>query len=194
VQHDEEKRLLVEARAGNASAIEALVAANARAAFALAMRITRNRENAEEVVQDALVKAFKGLPGFAGQSRFSTWLYRIVYTTAINRVARYKPPMQELGVWCETDAAFAVTEGRYEELELEERRHYANLALEALSPEDRGLVTLHYYDELLLAEIADITGLSPANVKIKLYRARRKLAERLQTLLGDELLLWKTRN
>ena len=64
----------------------------AGAAFALAFRIVRNREDAEEVVQDAFVKAFGGLAGFRQQSRFATWLYRIVYTTALNRAATHRDP------------------------------------------------------------------------------------------------------
>ena len=189
----EEHHLLDKARLGNPAALEKLVATHSQAAFTLAMRILRHREEAEEVVQDAFTKAFASLGQFRGQSRFSTWLYRIVYTTALNCAARKRPQHQELDMWTEECTDLAGATERFELLELAERKHFTDLALQTLTPEERGMVTLHYYEDRPLAEIAEITGLTPANVKIKLYRARQKLAAALETLLGKELDLWKSR-
>ena len=181
-----------QARLGNPQAVEALVAANANAAFTLAMRILRHRENAEETVQDAFIKAFGALHRFRGESRFSTWLHRIVYTTALNRAARKEPMLYNVDHPGLAENDMGATTEQFNTLELADRQHYTSLALGKLAPEERGLLVLHYYEDKPLAEVAEIAGLTRANVKVKLYRARQKMAHELKALLGDELPIWKS--
>ena len=140
-------------------------------AFTIAFRMLGNREDAEEVVQDAFVKAFNGLAGFRQQARFSTWLYRIVYNTAISRKRLKGIPQRSL----EELPAFERTED--EPGDDEDQHIMLEKALEKLPDDEKVLVTLYYLDESSIEDIHAITGLSKANVKIKLFRARKKLQE-----------------
>jgi RNA polymerase sigma-70 factor (ECF subfamily) len=138
-------------------------------AFTIAFRILGRREDAEEVVQDAFLKAFKGLSGFRQHARFSTWFYRIVYNTAIskNRLKRFNfQSIEEM----------IIPENLQEIEEDEEHRGpLLDQALQQLSEEERVIVTLYYINESSVEDIHSITGLSKSNVKIKLFRARKKL-------------------
>jgi RNA polymerase sigma-70 factor (ECF subfamily) len=141
-------------------------------AFTIACRITGNREDAEEIVQDAFVKAFRSLSSFRRQSRFSTWLYRIVYNAAISKKRLKGITMQRLDDHPHTD--FLPDADPDPEAE---RREMLEKAMLKLPEEDRVVLTLYYIEELPVEEIHQVTGLSKANVKIRLFRARKKLQE-----------------
>jgi len=141
-------------------------------AFTIACRITGNREDAEEIVQDAFIKAFRDLTSFRKQSRFSTWLYRIVYNAAISRKRIKGFEMQRLDDHPQTEYLPDA-----EPDQEADRREVLEKAMLKLPEEDRVVLTLYYIEELPVEEIHQITGLSKANVKIRLFRARKKLQE-----------------
>lgn len=141
-------------------------------AFTIACRITGSREDAEEIVQDAFVKAFRGLSGFRRQALFSTWLYRIVYNAALSKKRIKGFPVQRL----EDHPVSADLPDVTEEPE-EDRQALLESAMKQLPEEDRVILTLYYIDESSVEDIHQITGLSKANVKIRLFRARKKLQE-----------------
>jgi len=146
-------------------------------AFNLAYRICGNREEAEEVAQDAFLKAYRSLKDFRQKSSFATWLYRIVYNTAISLVRTRKNriiSVEEFPADAVDFLGFSTTE---EEAADDFRSSLINFALQKISEEERGLITLYYYNELDIEELSKITGISRSNIKVKLFRARQKMAE-----------------
>lgn len=162
--------------AGNVNAFSCLVEVHKDKAFNLAFRICGNREEAEEVAQDAFLKAYRSLSDFRMQSSFVTWLYRIVYNTAVSLVRTRKGKVLSLEEFPADAVDFLSVSGNEEEAVAEYRNALINFALQKLPEDERGLITLYYYNELPADEISKITGISKNNLKVKLFRARQKIA------------------
>lgn len=161
---------------GSMNAFSHLVDIHKDKAFNLAFRICGNREEAEEIAQDAFMKAYRSLKDFRMKSSFATWLYRIVYNTAVSLVRSRKRNILSLEEF-PADAVDFMSMGKNEEESvLEYRNSLVNFALQNIPEEDRGLITLFYYEELDAAEISRITGISRNNIKVRLFRARQKMA------------------
>ena len=156
--------------------------------FTLALQITGNRDEAEEVAQDAFIKAFRSLGSYRGKAKFSSWLYRIVYNASISQVRRNKQRMvsiEEASIPEELSVEGALN---HQSLSLEERKKYLGLALDLLDPEERMLVILYYYEERDLDDIAEIAGITKSNTKVRLFRARKKMLGVLERYLKEEKL------
>ncbi len=162
--------------AGSMNAFSRLVDIHKDKAFNLAFRICGNREEAEEIAQDAFMKAYRSLKDFRMKSSFATWLYRIVYNTAVSLVRSRKKNMLSLDEFPADVIDFISAGKNEEESMLEYRNSLVNFALQNISEEDRGLITLFYYEELEAGEISRITGISRNNIKVRLFRARQKMA------------------
>lgn len=183
-----ENQLIQKIIQGDTAAFSALVQRYQNLAFQIAFKITQSREVAEEVAQDAFVKAYRSLTGFKQEAKFSTWLYRIVYTTAISRMRRVQLPTQTLEPGEETAAAhIADTQDQVKQLIAVDRHFYLAAALATLPATDQLLVSLFYEHEHSVEEISRITSLTPANIKVKLLRARQKLYTALCQSLKKEL-------
>jgi RNA polymerase sigma-70 factor (ECF subfamily) len=160
---------------GNVQDYSILINRHKDLAFTIAYRLLNSREDAEEVVQDAFVKAYRNLKGFRKDSRFSTWLFRIVYNTAISCRRSRKRGFQRIDQLPDVRENQEVTD---EEWNMNsERGLMLDKAMKQLPEEDRALITLFYLDESSVEEIHEITGLSRSNIKVKLFRARKKLQE-----------------
>ncbi len=161
--------------AGHINEYAVLVDRHKDMAFTVAYRLLNNREDAEEVIQDAFVKAFRHLSDFRQESKFTTWLFRIVYNTAMSKCRLKKPVLQTL------DEVPSLRENPdvtgIENDDLAEKGMILEKAMEKLTEEERALITLYYIQESSVEEIHSITGMSKSNVKIRLFRARRKLKE-----------------
>lgn len=175
---------------GNSDSFAPLVDKYKHLAFSLAMKITRNREEAEEAAQDAFVKAYKSLENFKGNSTFKTWFFRIVYTTSISRVRGKHNLQVSLEEYKLTDDELLNIEDAVGMLNAEERAFQLHKAMEHLAPDERAILNLYYFEDLPVEEIATITDLSASNVKIKLFRSRKKLYEQLHGLLKEESLIF----
>jgi len=149
-------------------------------AYNLAFRICGNREEAEEITQDSFIKAYRSLQGFKMKSSFATWLYRIVYNTSISHLRIRRKGVLSLEDFPADATDFIGTFENEEETEKEYKSALLNFALRKISDEERGLVTLFYYEEMSIEEIADVTGISKSNIKVKLFRARQKLLELIE--------------
>ena len=145
--------------------------------FNLAFRICSNREDAEEIAQDSFMKAFRSLKDFRRKSSYSTWLYRIVYNTAISVVRSKRKGLLSIEDFPANAVDFKDYTTNEDEAENEYRSSLVNFALQRISEEDRGLVSLYYYYELDNEEISKITGISKTNIKVRLHRARKKIVE-----------------
>ncbi len=135
------------------------------------------RAAAEDVVQDALVKAYEKLSSWRGESSLSTWLYRITYTTAVSSLRGRKVFLSDNGEGSEGCGAanLSTEDGEADWQVTEENIARMRRALDRLAPLDRTLVNLFYLEERPVREVAAICGQSEANVKTRLHRARTQL-------------------
>jgi RNA polymerase sigma factor (sigma-70 family) len=179
--------LIHQALAGNQSAYALLVKRHQRYVFTLALRFVKSRENAEEVAQDCFVKVYKSLSQFQQQSKFTTWLYTIVYTTSMTFLRRKKLDTYSI----DDDAVFMQVKNQSDlKTNLTEQKsqsYYVNLAIGKLLPDDAAILTLFYQGEQSLEEIAGVMQMETNTVKVKLHRARHRLKEKLESLLKEEV-------
>lgn len=171
---------------GDKDAFGALVDAYKDMVFTVCLRMLTSEADAEEAAQDVFVKAFRSIGSFQAKAKFSTWLYRIAYNHCIS-VIRKKVKMIDL---VDDIPEGEVDEGEMNGLEsisAEERSRYLKLAIESLAETDAVVVTLFYYDELSLEEIAGVTGLSSSNIRIKLHRSRKKMYQVICENLKSEV-------
>ncbi|MBD1393647.1 RNA polymerase sigma factor [Mucilaginibacter glaciei] len=173
---------------GNQSAYADLVKRHQRFVFTLALRFAKGREDAEEIAQDCFIKAYRSLSSFQQQSKFSTWLYSIVYTTAMTFLRKKRVNTASI----DEEESFLQIEskpGSYDEnnVENKSRSYYLNQAIGQLLPDDATIITLFYQGEQSLEEIAKATGMEANTVKVKLFRARQRLKDRLERNLKHEV-------
>lgn len=173
-------------RNGEVEAFRHLIERHEGIAYRTAFAVTRNHEDAEEIVQDAFLKAYTSLASFQGRSRFSTWLFRIVYRQALNHIERSKPYT--------TGMELNFTSGKEDNLITQEREKlihkdqgtYIGKALKKLSVPDRLALSLYYLEERSQQEISALTGWSLAATKLRIHRARSRFDEALEKILGNE--------
>lgn len=156
--------------------------------FTLAYRITGNREDAEEIAQDTFVKAYQGLAGYKASSKFSTWLYAIAYNHSISFIRKKHLNTCSINNF---DTKIYDTIGEEDSMLANLDNIPSDLALKAiqsLDELDKVIVTLYYQDECPVKEIAKITELSIANIKIRLFRGRKKILAELKRIFKTELV------
>ena len=144
-------------------------------AYSIAFRILNNSEDAEEIVQDSFVKAFKSLNKFRQDCKFSTWFYRIVVNSSLSKVERERTNSEYINLDYVSDVAIEEIELTYNHLTHSDQQKYINIALNRLHIEDRLLLPLYYLNNNSLEEIAEITVMKRENLKMKIYRARQKM-------------------
>jgi RNA polymerase sigma factor (sigma-70 family) len=181
-----EEKLLSAAKRGQKAAFGELCERNAKKIFRLARRITRNREDAEDAVQDSFLNAFVHLNDFDGRSRFSTWLTRIAINSALAKLRKNRR-VREVSIK-EPDAT-AEFEPRYETRDTApnpeesysqlERKEVVSAAIGGLQPGARSVVEFHKLQELSARETAQILGVSTTAVKSRMFHARAALRKLL---------------
>lgn len=179
--------LIEQTLGGDQSAYADLVKRHQRFVFTLALRFAKKREDAEEIAQDCFIKAYRSLGNFQQQSKFSTWLYSIVYTTAMTFLRKKRLDTDSIA-----DESYIQIENKpsgYDEYNVENksRSYYLNQAIDQLLPDDSTIITLFYKGEQSLEEIAQTMGLEANTVKVKLFRARQRLKDRLERNLKHEV-------
>jgi RNA polymerase sigma factor (sigma-70 family) len=172
---------------GNTSKFSYFIEKYKGMAFSIAFRIVDNREDAEEIVQDAFLKAFRSLDKFRKDSKFSTWFYRIVVNSSLSRIRSKKPELSSIDEDDIADVVVESVESAYRSLDLSDQKKFIHHALEELSIEDRLLLTLYYLNENSIDEITEITNITQDNVKMKLHRARNKMYTILNKNLKSEI-------
>lgn len=154
--------------------------------FSLALRITKDREEAEEIAQDAFIKAYQSLKSFQGKAKFSSWLYRIVYTTGISHIRKQEQGRISLDETNISETLYVESKKNHESLSEAERKKYLEVALDSLNADERMLIILYYYEERELEDVAGIAGITKTNTKVKLFRARKKMLMVLESYLKEE--------
>jgi RNA polymerase sigma-70 factor (ECF subfamily) len=155
---------------GDEGAFETLVHDNQRMVYALALRMLRNPTAAEDVAQEAFVKAYRNLETFRSDGRFSTWIYRITYNTAIDQIRKRKDEV-ELADW---DGA-SDTETPEEGLISSETSRQVREALQRISPEYRRALEMFYFAGKKYREVAEIMDMPINTVKTYIYRGKKEL-------------------
>jgi RNA polymerase sigma-70 factor (ECF subfamily) len=192
---DDEGALVAAAKAGEISAFETLVNRYERKIFRLTLNITQNREDAEDAMQEAFLKAYQHLPGFEGNSRFYTWLVRIAVNQALMKLRRLRPNVVSLDEEIDTGDDMMprevedwgpTPEKRYEQSEM---AGILSKAIGELDPQFRTVFQLRDIEELSTEETAEVLDLSVPAVKSRLLRARLKLREKLNSFFrqGEKL-------
>ena len=166
-------------RRGNLRDFSLLVERYKDRAYSLAARILSDPLSAEEAVQDAFVRAYRGIPSFRGDAAFSTWFYRIVYNCCLTRVRRLGPERISLE---EAAGEVPVSDelAADEELDLRELTSLVERVLKELPPHWRAVITLYYIDELTYEQIAEVQGIPIGTVKTHLFRARKRMRKLMQ--------------
>jgi RNA polymerase sigma-70 factor (ECF subfamily) len=186
-KNKQEDSFLKKAAQGDREGLEFLVSTYKNLAYTVAITILRNREDAEEVVQDAFIKAFASLPEFKKSSKFSTWLYRIVYNCALTKIANRKITSASLEEVSSHEKSSNIENEGWNTLRSHEKRKYIDRAMGRLSPEGRLLFTLHYTHGKTISEVGNIMGLKRSAIKMRLLRGRKQLKIELESVLGNEV-------
>ena len=173
---------------GKINAFSFIVDRHKDQAYNLAFRICGNHEEAEEIAQDSFLKAYKSLRGFKMKSSFATWLYRIVYNTAISRLRIKNKGVLSLEDFPADATDFIGSNTSEEEAEKEYRSSLLSFALQKISEEERGLISLYYYEDMSIEEISDVTGISKSNVKVRMFRARQKMLEIIEKVEKNKFI------
>lgn len=165
---------------GDISVYSKLVDRHKDMAFSIALKIVRIREDAEEIVQDAFIKAYQKLSSFRKDAKFSTWLYRIVYNAAISHTRKRRLESTELTTGTIENYSVDEISESVDRMDKQRQKELVNKLIDQLPALEFTLINLYYRQELSVDEISGITDLSTSNVKVKLFRIRKALYHKLQ--------------
>jgi len=154
--------------------------------FTLALKMIKNREEAEEVAQDTFIKIYNSLGKFKGDSKFSTWIYKIAYNTCLDRLKKNKKEDNTISIDEFSSHLIKTMDNALSALEEKERKQTIQNCLNLLPSEENFLLTLFYFEDQNLEEIGKIMSITANNVKVKLFRSRQKLAVILKKQLEPE--------
>ena len=180
---------VAKARAGDTDAFRVLVERHSRTLFCLAFRMTGNEQDAEDVVQDSLLRAYRRIDMFDERASFRTWLYRITVNCSLDLVrlrkrrseqsgtssAEMDDPMQALPATGPTPEREAMSE--------QARRRIAE-AMEELSDAEKTAFVLRHYDGMCIDDISRVVGRQPGAVRHSVFRAVQKMRKALEPLVG----------
>jgi len=173
---------------GDYAAFAALVNRYQNYVFTLTLRMVKNREDAEEVAQDVFIKAYKYLADFRGASKFTTWLYTIVNNSCISFLRKKKLDIHSL----DNEKVFEMADNqdsgmRANLVEQKSKLAMVNDAIGLLNPDDAQIITLFYKAEQSLEETAQVLGIEVNAAKVRLFRARTRLKEKMETYYAEEV-------
>lgn len=180
--------LIKRAKGGDLRAFEDLVNAHKNVVFSLALRTLTNKQEAEEIAQDVFIKVFKSIQNFKGDSKFSTWLYRITYNCCLDHVRSKRKKFIEIPVDERPMDFLDDTKNALAMMQKDEKKKRILACLNALSPEDSAILTLYYFEEKNLNEVAKILDCKANSAKVRLHRARKRLAIILKERMEPEIL------
>jgi RNA polymerase sigma-70 factor (ECF subfamily) len=183
-----DQEVIAQVLKGNQQKYEVLVNKYQSFAFTIALRYTKNREDAEELAQSAFVKAYLNLKDYRGDAKFSTWLYTIVSSLCLSFLRKKKLEVHSL----DQESVFERANENQSNLkadviEQHSRTALLNRAMNLLNPDDAKLLMLFYKAEQSLEEIAQIMHIEPNNAKVKLHRARQRLKETMEKHFAREV-------
>lgn len=186
-----DKELIDEVLGGNTASFEPLVVKYQPRVFALARRYARRQDEVEDIVQTVFMKAYKKLSSYRGDAPFEHWLMRSTTYTCYDFLRKHQRNRE----WNasdlseeETDWLENIGEESTGETDREAAKSLVEKLLDGLKPDDRHIITLLELESKSVKEIAEITGFSESNVKVKAHRAREKMRKILATLAPEKYL------
>lgn len=182
------EQLIARIRSGDHRAFELLVNEYKGVVYSLTLQMLKSREEAEEVAQDVFVKVYKSIGSFKGDSKFSTWLYRVTRNRCLDYLKKKRITYNELVISDSLITQLDETTNALEMMMENERNKKLRKCLEHLSAEDSAILTLFYFQEKKLNELADVLDISVNLAKVRLHRARKRLATVLIKNMEPELL------
>ncbi|MBR0063680.1 MAG: sigma-70 family RNA polymerase sigma factor [Oscillospiraceae bacterium] len=181
---EEELKLVNRAAGGDEGAFEKLVIENERLIYNVALKITGNPDDAEDVAQEAFIKAYRNLGSFRGESRFSGWLYRLCYNAAMDHIRKNRDPnLRSLTNDDGSDAELDVADPAPTPEESADRKETQRIVREAvamLDDDKREILIMREFSGMSYTAIADALGIEEGTVKSRISRARASLAEILR--------------
>ena len=188
MDHKSEEGIIKQVLKGNTNGFAVLVDNHKKKVFNLALRILGNREDAEEVAQDAFVKAFHSLSKFRGDGPFAGWLLRITYNSALTFLKRKRGnvvPLETPGIEHQMVNDHPSLSDTLHEAE---RKRFIHAALDQLKEEEKAAITLFYLYGHPIREIGEIMQMAESNVKIHLFRGRKRMLTELKKIMKEELI------
>jgi len=176
----DDQALVRQAQQGDQEAFATLVTRHQRYVYNLAYRLLRDTDEAADLTQEALFRAWRGLGSFRGESKFTTWLYRIVTNLCYNRLPGLQRQIREVDVDSARALALQADHVPAAEIERQERRAWLHEQIAVLPGKYQLVITLFYLQELSYREIAQVLGVPLGTVKTHLYRARERLKQQIQ--------------
>ena len=178
-----EKQYIYHILKGDTSAFGYFVDTYQDMAIPIAYRVCNNMQDAEDIVQNAFVKAFHNIHTFRSDSKFSTWFYRIVYNTAISHIKTsiFSTEFVDYKMG-DTDSSYSEYD-TLDQIEENEKKALIEKTMAKIPPDESLLLTLFYLEENSVKDIVQITGLTEANVKVKLHRARKRFGDTMKQLM-----------
>ena len=171
-----DREILESVKKGNHSDFAILIDRYKNKAFSMLTRMLKNKMEAEEVLQDCFLKAFKGLKDFKGEAKFSTWFYKIVYNSALSRLSLQKRKTES--EMTSIDEHFDLkSDYDYNISEQNDLSLYINEMVNKLPPNYASVITMFYLESMSCEEISKVMGTSENNVKVMLHRSRTALKE-----------------
>lgn len=143
--------------------------------FTICSRVFDNKEEAEDIAQESFIKCYQSLKQFKGESKFSSWLYTITYNTCMNHLKYKKRQTSVEDIANVADQDIIEQDHIFAKLEQKEQTNLIQQALSKLELDEQMIIQLYYYEELPIKEISNILSLKIENIKIKLFRSRKKL-------------------
>ena len=173
---------------GNPNAFATLVDRYKNMVYTLALKMVTNKEQAEEIAQDTFIKIYNSLNKFKGESKFSTWIYKITYTTCLDALKKSKREKKVSYIEDFSEHQTKELESILDTIDEKERNQVIQNCLQELPQDEAFLLTLYYFDDQSVDEISKVTNNSVSNIKVKLFRTRKKLASILKSRLEPETL------
>jgi RNA polymerase sigma-70 factor, ECF subfamily len=177
---NDDGQLVQRARAGDVQAFASLVEIHQRFVYNLALRALGDPGEAEDLAQEAFLRAWKGLPAFQGQAQFRTWLYRIVVNLCFNRLPGLRRQLNELAVEDAEETLPEMDPGPLAGIEAAERRAFLQAQIAGLPEGYRVMLALRFQQDLPYEEIARLLEIPLGTVKTGIFRARSRLREALR--------------
>lgn len=179
--------VLARARQGDSEAFRALVERHSRHAFQLAFRITGNEQDAEDVVQESFIRAYRQIHRFEARAHFGTWLHRIVANCSVDLIRTRRArtghaSTDDLPVEDQPESGAPNPERLAASAQIQRT---VEAAMSGLSPLERAAFTLRHYEGRSIAEIGRTLGLGTSATKHSVFRAVRKLRAALEPLRGE---------
>ncbi len=187
MSHQSDQYYINQVLEGQVNAFSVLVERYQGLVYTVVYRMVKNKEQAEEVAQDSFIKAYKSLNNYRGDAKFSTWLYTIAYRKSLDAIKASKRMITSELIEEVSEGEMELVGDALNYLQIKERKKIISDSIMKLPEDEAAIITLYYFEEKSVKEIVEIVNLTADNVKIKLYRSRKKLYSILKHHISLEI-------